>query len=146
MVRRISFFEIHIFSSLNLWIWWQSTKCNYCDFISTFFLPQYLLPDQFTKLSTKVGTFIQSSWSFQFSYCSVNLTISNPIKTSNCNLETVKNEGILTSAIFFSLLADWESETVGTQNTYCYLQTLEIKQIYIPGIFKGKLQSVEQLL
>jgi hypothetical protein len=53
MVRRISFFEIHIFSSLNLWIWWQSTKSNYCDFIGTFSLPQYLLPDQFTKLLTE---------------------------------------------------------------------------------------------
>ena len=53
MVRRISFFEIHIFSSLNLWIWWQSTKSNYCDFIGNFSLPQYILPDQFTKLLTE---------------------------------------------------------------------------------------------
>jgi hypothetical protein len=66
----------------------------------------------------QVGIFIQSPWSFQFSNCSANLTISNPIRTLNCNLETVKNESMLTSAIFFSILADWVTETVGIQNTY----------------------------
>ena len=36
-----------------------------------------------------------------------NFTVSNPIRTWNCNLETVKNESKLTSVILISLLADW---------------------------------------
>ena len=51
----------------------------------------------------QVGTFIQSPWLIQFSNSSANLTISNPSKTSNYNMETVKNESILTSVFFFSL-------------------------------------------
>ena len=122
--------------------WGQNPKCwilfqifikrVYCDFTGTFSLPEYLLPDH---LSVHPILQFQILWGLQ-----------NTVQKVYCYLKTVKNEGILTSAIFFSLLADWETETVGTQNTYCYLQTLEIKQIYITGIIKGKLQSVEQLL
>ena len=56
-----------------------------------------------------------------------------------CFLKTVKNEGILTSAIFFSLAADWVAETVGIQNNiltvlesnfiFDYLQMFQIDLI-----------------
>ena len=72
----------------------------------TFSLPQYHI------IAWSVyQTFIQSPWSFQFSNSSANLTISNPSRTTNYNLETVKNESILALAIFFSLLADWVTDT-----------------------------------
>ena len=51
-----------------------------------------LMPDLFTKRVTKwIYAFTQFPCLIQFSNCSANLTISNPIRTSNCKFETTKN-------------------------------------------------------
>jgi len=61
------------------------------DFTVTLLAPfpfLYLLTSVYQTVD-QVGTCIGFPWSFQFSNCTANLTISNPIRTSNCNLETV---------------------------------------------------------
>jgi hypothetical protein len=88
----------------------------------TFSLPEYLLPDH---LSVHPILQFQILWGLQ--------------NNVYCFLKTVKNEGILTSAIFFSLPADWVAETVGIQNNiltvlesnfiFDYLQMFQIDLI-----------------